>query len=91
MDETSREHKVIIDNRNVIKIGAVDDIESFDEEKVVVLCSMGTMTITGKDFKMNKLNVDDGQLIVEGEIDEIAYSNTVSDEKGGGFFGRLFR
>ncbi len=91
MDEAIREHKVIIDNRNVIKIGAVDDIESFDEEKVVVICSMGTMTITGRDFKMNKLNVDDGQLIVEGEIDEIAYSDTMRNENSGGFFGRLFR
>ena len=89
--EENREHKVVIDGRRKLTVSSVDDIESFDEEKVVILCSMGTMTVTGADFRINKLNVDDGQLIIEGEIDEVQYSDRASEDKGGGFFGKLFR
>ena len=73
--EENREHKVVIDGRQKLTVSSVDDIESFDEEKVVILCSMGTMTVTGADFRINKLNVDDGQLVIEGEIDEVQYSD----------------
>ena len=90
MEENAREHKVTIDNRARITVTAVEDVESFDEEKVIIITDMGTMTVTGTDFKISRLNVEDGQLIIEGEIDEIQYSErAVSD--GGGFFSRLFR
>ncbi len=91
MEENIREHKVTIDGRKRLTVTAVEDVESFDEEKVVILCDMGTMTVTGADFKINRLNVDIGELIIEGEVDEIQYSDRMRDEKGGGFFGKLFR
>lgn len=89
--EENREHRVTMENRERITITAVEDIESFDEEKVVVITEMGTMTVSGGDFRINRLNVDEGQLVIEGEIDEVEYSNTVRDDRGGGFFGRLFK
>ena len=90
MDET-RAHKVIIEDRARLMVSAVEDVESFDDEKVVIVTDMGTMTVIGADFRISKLNVDDGQLVIEGEIDEIQYSDTARSDKGGGFFTRLFR
>ena len=89
--EEERSHKIILENRESLTVSAVRDIESFDDERVVVVTDMGTMTVVGGDFRISKLNVDDGQLVIEGEIDEIEYSDTVSSDKSGGFFGRLFR
>ncbi len=91
MEEIIREHKVCIDGRKRLLVTAVEDVESFDDEKIVIICDMGTMTVTGADFKINKLNVDDGELIIEGEVDEIQYSDRAYDKKEGGFFGKLFR
>lgn len=90
MDENTREHKVTIENRERLTVGAVEDVESFDEEKVVILTDMGTMTVSGSDFRINRLNVDDGQLVIEGSIDDIQYSDTAAQESGG-FFSRLFK
>ncbi len=89
--EENRNHKVVLENRERLTVGAVEDVESFDDEKVVVITDMGTMTVTGGDFRISRLNVDDGELVIEGEIDEIAYSDTIRSEQGGGFFGRLFK
>ncbi len=89
--EENKNHKVILENREKMTITAVEDVESFDDEKVVVITDMGTMTVTGGDFRISRLNVDDGQLVIEGEIDEVAYSNTIRSDKSGGIFGKLFR
>lgn len=90
--ETTAKHSVVIEDRSRIKINCVDDVESFNEEKAVVYTSMGVMVITGYNFKVSRLNVDDGRLEIEGEIDKLEYTEAPdSRDGGGGFFGRLFR
>ena len=90
MEETKRHH-VTMENRGKITITEVEDVESFDEGKVVVITSMGAMTVEGSDFRINKLNVDDGQLVIEGIVDEIKYSEIKRNQESGGFFANLFR
>lgn len=91
--ENNAKHSVLIENRSRIKINCVEDVESFNEEKVVVYTAMGAMIVTGYDFKVSKLNVDDGQLIIDGEIDKVEYVEDAGNDRGesGGFLGRLFR
>ena len=89
--EENKNHGIILENREKLTISGVEDVESFDEEKVVIITEMGTMTVSGAEFRISRLNVDNGELIIEGEVDEIAYSNTERDDRSGGLFGRLFR
>ncbi|MBE5040252.1 sporulation protein YabP [Ructibacterium gallinarum] len=89
--EEEKRHFITMENREKLTITEVEDVESFDEEKVVVYTSMGTMTVIGSEFRIHKLNVEDGQLVIEGEIDEIKYSQTRETSNQGGFFSRLFQ
>lgn len=91
MEENTREHKILMSERKKLTVTAVEDVESFDDERVVIISDLGTITVMGADFKISKLNIDDGQLEIEGEIDEIKYSDTVRETSQGGFFGRIFR
>ncbi len=91
MEENLREHKIVALDRKKITITAVEDVENFDEEKVTVICDIGTVIVSGGDFKINKLNVDDGILEINGEIDEIKYTDTVKNNSDSGFFSRLFK
>ncbi len=91
MEEERKKHTVSLENREKIVICDVKDVESFDEERIAVLTSMGLLTVVGSDFRMHKLNVDDGQLIIEGWIDELKYSETRTKDTQGGFFSRLFQ
>jgi len=54
-----------------------------------VFTEMGELTIRGVNLHINKIDVDTGDLLMEGEVDSLTYS----DEKPqkGGFFTRLFR
>jgi len=89
--EDGKRHAVSIENREKIVICDVKDVESFDEEKVTVETSMGSLTVTGSEFRMHKLDVEDGELVIEGWLDELKYSETRSRDNQGGFFSRLFQ
>ncbi len=93
MENSETKHTVLIENRNRIKINCVEDVESFNEEKVVVYTSMGVMVVTGFDFKVSRLSVEDGQLVIDGEVDKVEYMEEARDDRGGssGLLGRLFR
>ena len=88
--EEVRKHSISMENREKLTITAVEDVESFDEEKVVIATELGTMTVLGSNFRIHKLNVDDGHLVIEGTIDEIHYSDTAAKSPCG-FFARLFQ
>jgi len=84
-----KQHNIIMEGRRNLTVSGVMDIDSFDEETVIVFTEMGELTIRGVNLHINKIDVDTGDLLMEGEVDSLTYS----DEKPqkGGFFTRLFR
>ncbi|NLO81687.1 MAG: sporulation protein YabP [Clostridiales bacterium] len=88
----SRSHSVLIENREKVTITGVVDVDSFDEASVVLVTDYGFITLHGQDLHINKLNLEEGQLIVEGEIIALQYSDSDGmSGKGSGIFSRLFR
>jgi sporulation protein YabP len=88
--ETKLLHNIFVDCREKIVVTGVDDVESFDEENVVVYTSMGVLTIRGANFKINKLSVEDGELTIEGDVDSMVYSdNSIKPKRG--IFAKFFK
>lgn len=53
---------------------------------------MGILTIRGQGLHINKLNLDDGQVSIDGEIINLNYSDKSGlIGKSGGFISRMFR
>ncbi|MDR2909459.1 MAG: sporulation protein YabP [Oscillospiraceae bacterium] len=82
-------HNIIMESRRSLTVSGVMDIDRFDEESVIVFTELGELTITGKNLHMNKIDVDSGDLSMEGEIDSLSYSENRSQK--GSFFSKLFR
>ena len=87
---TIKNHNIIMENRERLSITGVIDIHSFDDELVLVETQLGILTIKGNDLKMNKLNLDNSELIVEGKIIALVYSQTETMKKGG-MFNKIFK
>ena len=81
---------VIMENREKLTLTGVVDIHSFDDELVLVETSQGILTVKGNDLKMNKLNLDNNELVVEGRISALVYSEADIAKKGG-MFGKIFK
>jgi len=84
-------HKVIIDSREKIVVTAVEDVDSFNENEVILLTNHGFITITGEELHINKLNLDEGQLVVAGMIQSIDYADHEEERAKRGVFSRMFK
>jgi len=85
-----KEQNIVIQNREKAVVTGVVDIHSFDDELVIVQTDLGLLTIKGESLKMNKLNLDNNELIIEGRASAIAYSDAVQNKKQG-IMNKLFK
>lgn len=83
-------HGFTLINRNHAEVTGVSDVDCFNEQLVVLITNLGTMTISGSGLNISHLNKEDGRLIVDGEFDAIEYSGKTRGAKGG-LFSRLLR
>lgn len=82
-------HHVIIEGRNRLSVAGVEEVESFDENGIVLVTSRGTLVVRGSGLHIDKLSIDGGELNVEGQVDSLEYEE--SQTSGGGFWSRLFK
>ena len=82
-------HNLILEDRKKLVVSGVEDVDSFDELTVVVYTDMGELTVKGEGLHINRLNVQTGELTLEGNIESLTYAEVHS--RSGGFFGRLFK
>ncbi|MGB9866600.1 MAG: sporulation protein YabP [Bacillota bacterium] len=68
------EHQVTITNREVVSVKGVLQVESFDDEEVVLDTEYGLLTLRGEELKIKQLDVQGGSFNVEGTIHSLQYS-----------------
>ncbi len=83
-------HEWAVSGRRDMRISGVKEVDSFDEERVVMQTLGGEMTVEGKDIRVGVLDMEKGIVTLSGRIDGVYYS-TEEDFQKKGLFGRLFR
>lgn len=87
-----QKHTILMDERNKISLTGILDVFAFDEENIVTETELGMLTIRGGNLHVNKLNLEKGELEVDGELDSIAYSQPGGyDKSKNSIFARLFK
>ena len=88
----STNHNVNVEDRKKISITGISNVESFDEETIVLYTDIGMLTIKGENLHINKLNIEDGEVQIDGDIDSLIYSDEDSQRgKKSGIFTHLFK
>ena len=87
----SRSQNLILENRERLSITGVLDVESFNEENAVLDTELGILIIKGDDLHINKLNLENAELVIEGDIVSCSYTERDERNKGAGFFAKMFR
>ncbi len=82
-------HTITMDNRERVLVTGVSDVGSFNEAEAILTTDCGELAISGEDLHMPKLNLDDGQLVIEGQIFALEYIEHQPQKSG--FFSRVFR
>ncbi|NLM27097.1 MAG: sporulation protein YabP [Clostridiaceae bacterium] len=87
-----REHQnITLRDRRRLLITGVHNVESFNEECIVVDTELGIIVVRGLEMHINKLDVESAALDVEGEIGAIEYLDQSAPKRKGGFLSGLFR
>ena len=77
---------LVIQDRGKLSVTGVSDIETFDERETVLYTALGRLLVRGREMKMERLSVDEGALVIHGQIDAVEYS----EMRGKSIFGKLF-
>ncbi|MBE6817632.1 MAG: sporulation protein YabP [Ruminococcaceae bacterium] len=81
---------LFIENREKLRLTGVKDVDNFAEDAISVQSQQGDLVIHGQDLKITKLDVESGELFVEGLISSFFYRENTT-EKTSSFFGRLMK
>lgn len=82
---------IIVEDRSKLSVSGVEDIDTFDESNFIAITTAGALVVKGADLHINKLNVDTGELVVDGEIDSCVFNNSYTGKAGGGLLSKIFR
>ena len=83
---------LILENRGRLSISGVLDVLSFDDLVVMVETELGLLTVKGENLRINKLSIDTSEVIVEGDISYLAYSNKDSEKNSkGSIISKIFK
>lgn len=82
-------HELRLEERKKLSVTGVREVESFDEETVIMHTVRGVLIVRGQELHLQTLSIDGGCVAVDGDIEALSY--TEPQKRGGGFFSRLFR
>ncbi len=82
-------HNIIMENRSKISISGVENAESYNESEVVLHTSKGILIIKGEGMNLSKLNLDSGEITVNGRIVVLEYSEP--KKSSGSFLAKIFK
>ena len=81
------DHHLILEDRERLTVSGVEEVESFDENTIVMDTTQGVLVVRGENLHIEKLSLDGGDLKVEGTVESLTYEEF--RRGGGGFLSRL--
>lgn len=88
--EPSGHHNLILEDRKVMSLTGVTDIDNFDDKSIKLYTELGELVVQGRDLRVNELNVETGSLCVEGDIWSLVYGDK-STRKTPTILSKLFK
>lgn len=85
----NKAHNIILENRKMLTISGVSDIDSFDEQMVTLFTDLGDLEVRGANLHINKLSIETGEVSIEGDIAALLYSDNI--KTAGSFFSKIFK
>ena len=82
---------LILENREKLSISGVSDVLSFDDQIIIIETDLGLLTIKGENIRINKLSIDTSDVIIEGNINSLVYSNSDFQKKSGNILNKIFK
>lgn len=84
-------HRLSLDDRKSGAMTGVRDVSSFDEKEILLLTAEGKLLIKGEQLHVKRLNLEKGEVDIEGRVDSLTYLSKNADKKEESLLKRMFR
>lgn len=85
-------HDLQMKNRRECQITGVHDVRSYEAKEVIVVTQDSILTIKGENLHVSRLDIEQGELDLEGTFHSFAYTkHTTLAQKGENLLARMFR
>lgn len=81
---------IYLENREKLRLTGVKDVDNFDDFNICAKTQKGDILICGENLKISKLDVESGELFVDGMINSFLYQDNIA-QKSTSIFGRLLK
>ncbi len=71
--ETDHSVTLELQNRQMLRLNGVNNVDVFDEEQIILQTELGKVEIKGHHLNVTSLDVENGDLQVDGVINSFAY------------------
>jgi sporulation protein YabP len=89
--EAVQHHQVTMTNRNLLGVDGVANMDSYDQEKIILQTGAGILEVKGAKLHVQQLNLEQGKVVVDGEIDSLTYCAESARRHGKSFLSRLVK
>ncbi len=83
-------HDIILNSRNKLSINGIKEIVNFDENTVSLKTVCGDLIIEGEDIHINVLNIEKGEIEMNGKITGLTYFDHIGNERHS-LLSKIFR
>jgi sporulation protein YabP len=90
-EKISKKHALHLMDRQHLTMSGVVDVYAFDEQMIELETVEGYLSIEGADLHIVRMNLDNGELIVEGTVWQLIYQEPEDRKKKGSLLSKFFR
>lgn len=84
-------HLLNLTNRNQLNIEGIVNLGSYNQDQIILETNYGVLEIKGEQLHVQQLNLDQGKVLIDGEVRSLIYTDETFRQKGKGFFSRLMK
>jgi sporulation protein YabP len=75
-------HQITLIEREEVSVDGVRNLGSYDEKEVVMETEMGLLIVRGEGLNIKQLNLEKGNIILEGLVKGMQYDDGAHNKKG---------
>lgn len=79
---TGGPHQIKLTDRKNGTVSGVADVLSFDENEILLDTAEGRLVIKGKNLHVGRVQLEQGEVDLDGEVESMVYSSAGPKEKG---------
>lgn len=88
---TDEIHQLTLNNRNLLTIDGATNLGSYEENLLILETVAGVLEIKGERLHVQQLNIDQGRVVIDGDICSLVYTDQDLVKKGKGFLSKLIK